>query len=47
MLQNKYPISVYLSILVIALLFATGPTLADQQAHGIYEHYHEHYDGYI
>ena len=36
-----------MAIAAVVLLFATGPTFADQQAHGIFEHYHEHYDGYI
>jgi hypothetical protein len=49
MLQNKNLVSISLSIVAIAaiaLLFASGPILADQQAHAIYEHYHGHYDGY-
>jgi hypothetical protein len=36
-----------MAIAAVVLLFVTGPTLADQRAHGIFEHYHEHYDGYI
>ena len=50
MLQNKNLVSISLSIVAIAAIalpFVSGPILAAQQANSIYEHYHEHHDGYI